>query len=198
MPVFKSLKRTIVLSAVLSAIPTTSFAQAEVPLVYDYFTLTGMPDRYCYFDPTGTGEYLPIVWGIDTAWHSTANSTRAIRHITPEVVGLVRVSYSPYALVTSPGVLPTTLRNTLDRRLNECARVANGRADGSKPDVMLNLDAASPRQQGDYYYVTTQRNSSGQTEYVYELDKGTKNHDEWAKLIHAYVKYIQDKGYTVV
>lgn len=104
MPVFKSLKRTIVLSAVLSAIPATSFAQAEVPLVYDYFTLTGMPDRYCYFDPTGTGEYLPIVWGIDTAWLSTANSTRAIRHITPEVVDLVRVSYSPYALVTSPGV----------------------------------------------------------------------------------------------
>lgn len=196
---YKSIGKKI-LSGALAFVPMIGMAQDDTPpYVFDYYPLAGSADKFISFDPTGTGEYLPIMWGLDTAWHSKENIIRGMRHITPDIIEVVRVSYEPYALVTTLGVLPQSLKNNLDSRLSELDRIAKARTDGKKPAVALNLDATSPAKQGDYYYIKQQTNEeTGRLEWVVDWEQGTKNHEEWAKLIDAYVKYIEGKGYDVI
>lgn len=165
---------------------------ADVPTVFDSYTVNNTVESTLTFDPTGTGEHLPACWGLDTAWDHNDNFVRGMRAMTPDVVDIVRVSFNPYALVTNPGVVPSgECDRQLKSRMGKVAKVEALRTGGKKVDIAINLDAGRGDLQGDYY----EMNSDGS----YNLDKGTKNHDEWAKLLHAYVKTIErDYGNTVV
>lgn len=163
----------------------------EIPTVFDAHAVNNTVERTLTFDPTGTGAQLPACWGLDTAWNSNDNFVRGMRAMTPDIVDIVRVSFNPYALVTTQGVVPTgECANQLKSRMEKVAKVEALRTGNRKVDIAINLDAARMDLQGDYYYI-----NNGE----YDLNLGTKNHAEWAKLLHAYVSTIRrDYGNTVV
>jgi len=182
----KKLKAVVVLVASPLAAAATG-----VPTVFDGYPLSQPSDYEVVFDPTGTGEQLPVDWGLDTAWNDDVNMIRGIRYITPECLSIARVSFNPYELITTPGVLPNELQNRLDKRLDNVARI------GHKVDIALNLDAAEPYRMGDYYHIA--KNDKGELYVDWDRpDGGTYNHAEWAKLIDATAAAVEAKGYTVV
>lgn len=160
------------------------------------------------FDPTGIGEQLPVVWGIDTAWPSKENMIRCFRTISPDNVGVVRVSFNPYALVTKEGFVPEgRCTEELRNRMGIVSLLEKECTGNKKVDIFLNLDACHPDLQKDYYYIKQSVDDEGNLKFdetgnpIYENDweKGTKNFDEWARLINAYVKTIgRDYGNEVV
>lgn len=187
------------------AVPGT---RAATPTVFDSYAVVPTPQMIASFDPTGTGEQLPVVWGIDTAWPSRENMIRCFRTISPDNVGVVRVSFNPYALVTKEGFIPEgRCTDELRNRMGIVSLLEKERTGNSKVDIALNLDAAIPRMQGDYYHIFQSVDEEGKLKfddqgnpvYEYDQEKGTKNHEEWARLINAYVKTIgREYGNNIV
>lgn len=182
--------------------------RAATPTVFDSYAVVPTPHMIASFDPTGTGEQLPVVWGIDTAWPSKENMIRCFRTISPDNVGVVRVSFNPYALVTQEGFVPEgRCTEELRNRMGIVSLLEKECTGNKKVDIFLNLDACHPNLQKDYYYIKQSVDDEGKLKFdeagnpIYENDweTGTKNFDEWARLINAYVKTIgRDYGNEVV
>lgn len=81
---------------------------------------------------------MPVLWGFDTAWNSYGNMLRGLRFTGRDAIGIVRVSFQPWDVVTEKGVLPEKLQKNLDDRL------ANVALTGKKVDIALNLDGGEP------------------------------------------------------
>lgn len=180
------------LAGTLALIASAASARAaDIPTVFDAHAVNNTVERTLTFDPTGTGAQLPACWGLDTAWDSNDNFVRGMRAMTPDIVDIVRVSYNPYALVTTQGQVPAgECTRQLNSRMEKVAKVEALRSGNRKVDIAINLDATRLDLQGDYYYIN---------EGALDWNLGTKNHSEWAKLLHAYVSTIRrDFGNPVV
>ena len=193
----------ILTTSALVLVSFLAFGEGLTPTVFDHMHLASQADKVISFNPTGTGEYLPVVWGLDTAWLSESNTVRGMRHMTPEIVDVVRVSYTPTGLVDEQGNLPEHVREVLDRRLAECDRLTQARG-GRKVAVALNLDGGEVRLRGDYFYVYEGYDkywgddATNRWDYYIDYKLGTRNHEQWARLIATTAKYIQNRGYEVV
>ncbi len=110
----------------------------------------------------------PLNWGMDTAWDSEDNVRRGTNFIGKNVLNIGRVSFQPSDLVDADGNLSAKQQAALQSRLNHIA-ISGVRS------VILNCD----------HEALNKTNYYGKPE-------------EWYKMIKASVKYVRNKGYTVL
>lgn len=147
-------------------IALTLLAAAALPTAAQTVYTTDYP---VIFNPLDPGESKPVLWGIDMAWRSEANVLRSIRYMTPEVIGCARVSFTPYRAILTPGVLPDTLQQILDGRMDLVNMI------GHKVDICLNLDGGNQTDWATY----------------------KNNPLPWCRLFDATAAAVQAKGYNV-
>lgn len=172
--------------AVALLLPVGAMAQgdSEVPAsVWKQNFFSPAPQRNVVFDMTSEGKSLPILWGFDTAWNDYGNMLRGIRYAGKESIGVARVSFQPWAVITEKGVLPEMLKRNLEARLKNVALV------GKKVDIALNLDAGEPTVKEVYGYIDADNSYVGDPEKVA---------DAYALLIDATAAAVEEKGYNVV
>ena len=195
----KATQISIRLAAVAALAAGAQGAQAAVPTAFDAYPLASTGQRTLYFDTEAEGDAYPVIWGLDTAWNDYYNMLLGVRYMGYDVVDVVRVGYNPYGLVQADGTLPSHMLDELKTRMEKVALITDdpdGNALGNKKivDIALNQDAAKPYLMGDYYYLNT---ASDGTVSI-DTNRGTKNFPEWARLIDATAKAVEDMGYKVV
>jgi hypothetical protein len=135
------------------------------------------------FNMQDEGVSMPILWGFDTAWNDYANMLRGVRHSGSESVGVVRVSFQPWAGISEKGVLPPMLQQNLEKRLETVSLV------GKKVDIALNLDGGEPTVKSIYGGLDADGNYVGDPDAVA---------DAYALLIDATAAAVERAGYRVV
>lgn len=149
-------------------------------------------DGFVFFNPYLPGENLPIKWGFDTAWNSYANMLRGVRYSGSDAVGVARVSFQPWAAITTKGVLPEMLRKNLDERMVTVGLI------GKKVDIVLNLDGGDNTVKeiyGGYRYENPDDPWWSPKEYIGDVkEQGPR----WADLIDATAAAVEEHGYRVV
>lgn len=98
-------------------------------------TAQPIPDRTVPFSVTGSGESMPMIWGLDTAWPSESNMRRGVAFMGPENVDLVRVSFQP----THPLV-----NGDLQQEQIDWVNVRLSLADLAGPNAKLMLNSDHP------------------------------------------------------
>lgn len=177
-------KYLLILPVVAAAVSASAQDNAATPpTASGIMATTVRADRNVFFDINATGKRLPIIWGFDTAWNSYDNMLRGLRHAGYGTVGVARVSFQPWAVVTEPGRLPQTLLTNLK------ARLANVALCGRKVDIALNLDGGENTVKETYGYLDENNNYIGNPESVAYA---------YANLIDATVAAVRDEGYNVV
>ncbi|MDE6438780.1 MAG: hypothetical protein K2L62_03895, partial [Muribaculaceae bacterium] len=167
----------------ISAAACAAAAAAQVPSAWVPSAPVVTADRNVTFDINATGTHLPILWGFDTAWNDRANMLRGLRHAGCETVGVARVSFQPWDVITEKGKLPASLQRNLE------ARLANVALAGKKVDIALNLDGGEPTIKEVYGYLDENDNYIGDKEAVA---------DAYARLIDATAAAVEEAGYRVV
>ncbi|MDE6628140.1 MAG: RICIN domain-containing protein [Muribaculaceae bacterium] len=167
----------------ISAAACAAAAAAQVPSAWVPSAPVVTADRNVTFDINATGTHLPILWGFDTAWNDRANMLRGLRHAGCETVGVARVSFQPWDVITEKGKLPASLQRNLE------ARLANVALAGKKVDIALNLDGGEPTIKEVYGYLDENDNYIGDKEAVAEA---------YARLIDATAAAVEEAGYRVV
>lgn len=158
-------------------------APAQTPSVWSLSGPVVKANRIIPFDINAQGEKLPILWGFDTAWNDRANMLRGLRYSGTETVGVARVSFQPWDVITEKGKLPAKLQRNLE------ARLANVALAGKKVDIALNLDGGEPTVKEVYGYLDENNNYIGDKEAVA---------DAYALLIDATAAAVEKAGYRVV
>ena len=95
-----------------------------------------MPDETVSYNVSDTGEYKPIIWGLDTAWPSEDNMRRGVAFMGADRVDIVRVSFQP-TLPLVDGDLQAEQVDWVNTRLN----LVN--ISGRDTKVVLNCDHPS-------------------------------------------------------
>ena len=175
-------KRSFLLLGALCSLPALA-QTADAPSAWRLYANPSPFDRALVFDTRDEGEKLPILWGFDTAWNDYANMLRGIRHVGADYIGVARVSFQPWAIISEKGVLPPVLQQNLEERLKNVALV------GKKVDIALNLDGGSNTVKGAYGGLNKDN------EYVGDKDV---NADNYALLIDATAAAVEKAGYKVV
>lgn len=164
----------------------------EIATAWDLYSVPAACNYPVFFNPYGEGKKLPIRWGFDTAWNSTDNMKRGVRFATAETISCARVSFQPWAEITTKGVLPSSLQRNLNSRMNTVALI------GKKVDIMLNLDGGDNTVQSVYGGNKYDNpNDKWNSPYTYVGDV-VKQGPKWADLIDATTAAVQAKGYDVV
>lgn len=108
----------------------------EVSSASDRLKAWPVPDRSLSFSVSDSGEYRPIIWGLDLAWLSEGNVKRGIAFMGAERVDLIRSSFTPTAPLVN-GQLQATELGRLNERLKIIALL------GRPMDLVLNCDHPS-------------------------------------------------------
>ena len=95
-----------------------------------------IPDRSVFFSISDSGEYKPIIWGLDLAWLSEANIRHGMAFMGSDHVDLVRSLFTPTAPLVN-GELQTDELATLNERLHIISMM------GENTQVVLNCDHPS-------------------------------------------------------
>ncbi|MDE7438850.1 MAG: RICIN domain-containing protein [Muribaculaceae bacterium] len=164
----------------------------EIASAWGLYSMPQMCYYQVFFDPYGEGKKLPIRWGFDTAWNSSDNMKRGVRFATAATISCARVSFQPWAEITTKGVLPTSLQRNLNSRMNTVALI------GKKVDIMLNLDGGDntvTSVYGGYKYDNPDDKWNSPKTYIGDV---VKQGPKWADLIDATAAAVQAKGYEVV
>lgn len=105
---------------------------------YASASLTTQPatDRQVPFALQDEGEYLPIEWGLDTAWPDEANIKRGVAFLGKDLIDVVRVSFQPTWPLTD-GELHQYQKDSIDLRLQL--------VDLTGDDTKLTLNCDHPR-----------------------------------------------------
>lgn len=177
------MKRTsIILLSVLAA--ATSGAQTiPVSSWSNYGSIVVPGDRSVVYNLTDEGTSLPILWGFDTAWNDYGNMLRGIRYAGASTIGVARVSFQPWDVITEKGVLPEMLQKNLESRLKTVSLL------GRKVDIALNLDGGERTVKDVYGYLDENQQYVGNPETVA---------DAYARLIDATAASVQAAGYRVI
>lgn len=93
-------------------------------------------DRSLYYSVSDSGQYLPLVWGLDLAWLSEANVRRGVAFMGNKNVDIIRSSFTPTAPLEE-GELPTYELGRLNERLDIIALL------GRPMDLVINCDHPS-------------------------------------------------------
>lgn len=188
-------KKNIWSSAGVVAVLLLNSAQMrgeEVVHSWDLYDIPSVCNYTVFFNPYGEGKKLPIRWGFDTAWNSETNMKRGVRFATPQTISCARVSFQPWAEITTKGVLPSSLQRNLNSRMNTVVLI------GKKVDIMLNLDGGDntvTSVYGGYDYENPDDKWHSQKTYIGDV---VKQGPKWADLIDATAAAVQAKGYDVV
>lgn len=175
-------KPCLIFLSVISAFP--GFADTSVcPSSWNLYGDIKTFDRALVFDTDAEGKRLPILWGFDTAWNDYANMLRGIRYAGAETIGVARVSFQPWDVITEKGVLSQKLQQNLDKRLQTISLI------GRKVDIALNLDGGEPTIKEVYGGLDENSNYIGDPASVA---------DAYAKLIDATAAAVEKAGYRVV
>ena len=175
------MKKTLLILSV--AVAATAQAQTAPASAWGRYGFAPVADRYVVFDFNAQGEQLPILWGFDTAWNDYGNMLRGVRHSGADAVGVARVSFQPWDIITEKGVLPEMLQRNLDSRLATVSLA------GKKVDIALNLDGGAPTIKDVYGYLDENNNYIGDPDAVAAA---------YARLIDATAAAVQKAGYKVV
>lgn len=131
-----------------------------------YLTPWAASDVMIPFDISAKGTQLPIRWGMDTAWNSTANMQKGIHHIGADNLSLARAAFQTTYPLTAAGELTDAQITVLKERI-------------------ANIDLIS----NDVDIVLTEDQDAGIIEYY--VSNGKADVDHWCQLIAATVKWIQ-------
>lgn len=188
---FREIGRMAVITAVAISFAPEMRGE-EIVTAWDLYAVPGNCDYPVFFNPYGEGKKLPIRWGFDTAWNSTDNMKRGVRFATAATISCARVSFQPWAEITTKGVLPSSLQRNLNSRMNTVALI------GKKVDIMLNLDGGDntvTSVYGGYKYDNPNDKWHSDKTYIGDV---VKQGPKWADLIDATAAAVQAKGYEVV
>lgn len=174
---------SVIFAMTAAGAPAYAAPSSQISTWSLYPDLTIKASRTLPFQFSATGVKKPILWGFDTAWNDYANMLRGIRHTGPDIVGVARVSFNPWAEITEKGVLPQDLRKHLE------ARMANVALIGHKVGIALNLDGGAPTVKALYGGLDENDNYMGDP---------AKVADNYARLIDATAAEVEKMGYTVV
>lgn len=108
----------------------------DVASASDNLVAQPVPDLSVYYNVSDSGEYKPIIWGLDLAWLSEENIRRGMAYMGVDRVDVVRSSFTP----TSPlvdGELQAEELSRLNERLDIIDLL------GSNTEVVLNCDHPS-------------------------------------------------------
>ena len=128
-------------------------------------TMANVTVPYYLQDP---GIKLPVRWGMDGAWISEQNVRKGINHIGKANLSLFRLCFRTKNPLTNDSVLTSDHTTYLQRRMN-LARLVSDTA-----QLILNEDQEAGI---DTWYGT----------------RGNSNTKNWAAMINAHVKWIQEK-----
>lgn len=188
---FRGIGRMAVITAVAISFASEMRGE-EVVTAWDLYGGPVACNYPVFFNPFGEGKKLPIRWGFDTAWNSTDNMKRGVRFATAATISCARVSFQPWAEITTKGVLPSSLQRNLNSRMNTVALI------GKKVDIMLNLDGGDntvASVYGGYKYENPNDKWNSPKTYIGDV---VKQGPKWADLIDATAAAVQAKGYEVV
>lgn len=165
-------RQAIIITAMLSGLPVTSFAQQSEHSSAILSNGKTSATAVAFKANADISKYLipeePIKWGMDTAWDSEDNVRRGTNYIGKDVMSTGRISFQPSNLVDENGNLSDAQKKALDSRLNHIA-ISGVR------DVILNCD---------------------HEKLIKENYVGKPN--EWHRVIKASVLYAKSKGFNVV
>lgn len=164
----------------------------DVTTAWDLYRQEALADRSLAFDVNATGVKTPILWGFDTAWNDRGNMLRGVRYCGADVVSCARVSFQPWAEITTKGVLPQSLKTNLQARMTNVGLI------GKKVDIVLNLDGGDPTVKevyGGWKYENPDDPWNSPKEYIGNVvEQGPK----WADLIDATAAAVEAMGYKVI
>lgn len=189
----KLIVTALIAGGMLSGAPLIAQPKAvDVQSAWKAYALPKATNYSVFFNPSGQGVSLPILWGFDTAWNSRDNMLRGVRFATPGTISCARVSFQPWAEITEKGVLPQSLQKNLDARMQTVGLI------GKKVDIVLNLDGGDPTIKeiyGGWKYENPEDPWWSPKEYIGNVvEQGPK----WADLIDATAAAVEAKGYKVI
>lgn len=130
-----------------------------------YLNPFAVSDVIVPFDISAKGVQLPVRWGMDTAWNSTANMQKGINHIGADNITIARAAFQTTYDLTAAGELTDAQITVLQQRI-------------------ANIDLISK----DVDIVLTEDQDAGIiSSYV---TSGKADVDKWCKLIAATVNWI--------
>ena len=102
----KLIVTALIAGGMLSGAPLIAQPKAvDVQSAWKAYALPKATNYSVFFNPSGQGVSLPILWGFDTAWNSRDNMLRGVRFATSGTISCARVSFQPWAEITEKGVL---------------------------------------------------------------------------------------------
>ncbi|MGF7137731.1 LamG-like jellyroll fold domain-containing protein [Roseimarinus sediminis] len=131
----KNIALFLLASLVLTLRPVSAQnnGSATISSAADWLTALPVPDRSLSFSVSDSGEYKPIIWGLDLAWLSEGNIKRGMAFMGAERIDLIRSSFTPTAPLDD-GQLQATELGRLNERLNIIALL------GRPMQLVLNCD----------------------------------------------------------
>lgn len=146
----KQLRLSTILRSTLLSCCAVAVLPAMSQYAADSFSPSKKADRTLYFTISASGQKLPILWGLDTAWPDEYNMRRGVRFIGAENIGVARVSFQPWDYLPETAELTPRLESNLIERLRLVSYIGGPEA----VKIVLNNDAPGDVVDERYFHVS--------------------------------------------